>query len=161
MSELTLNNFQIEMEEVYLPAYRAGSISDQREYLIGDIKELVSDDAQWMGLGHYLLGDDIDARDVISGELMLLMLVEKDPALLSRLCVLSVAHTLANSGAYDDVIGNATRAVVLGKNNEVAKLIVIDLLQGKSMKYIKMWLEAAADDAWVEDSLDNPQLEQW
>lgn len=160
MSELTLNNFQIEMEEVYLPAYRAGKISDQRTYLVEDIKKLVSDDARWMGLGRYLLGDDTDARDVISGELMLLMLTEKDDVFLSRLHTLFVAHTLAGGGTYDNVIGNATRAVVLDKNNEVAKLIVIDLLQGKSTKHVKMWVEAAVDDAWMEDSLNSPRLEQ-
>lgn len=105
-------------------------------------------------------GSNDDAHDIIIGELMLMMLVEKDPVLLSRLHTLFVAHTLAGGGTYDDVIGNATRAVVLDKNNEVAKLIVIDLLQGKSTKHVKMWLEAAADDAWVEDSLNSPPLEQ-
>lgn len=161
MSELTLKNFQIEMEEVYLPEYRAGSISDQRKYLVGDIKELVSDDNRWMGLASYFFGDDKDAHDVASGELMMMMLVAKDSVLLSRLHTLFVAHTLSEGGAYDDVIADATRAVVLDKNNEVAKLVVIDLLQGKNMKHVKMWLEAAADDAWLEDNIDSPPLEQW
>lgn len=161
MSELTLKNFQIDFEEVYLPAYRAGSISDQREYLIGDIKELVSDDNRWVGLMTYLLGDD-DARSVIAGDIKVMTLIAReDPTFASRLYMLSVASTLGKGGGYDDVIADATRAVVLDKNNEIAKLVVIDLLQGKPTKYIKMWLEAAADDAWAEDSLDNPPLEQW
>ena len=152
MSKLTLENFQINMEEVYLPAHRAGNIFEQHGHLIGDIKELVSNDNRWVGLMTYLLGDD-NVRSVIAGDIKVMTLMAREyPVLASRLYVLSVASTLGEGGGYDDVIADATRAVILDKNNEVAKLVVIDLLQGKSMEQVKSWLGAAADDAWVVDN---------
>lgn len=151
MSELTLKNFQINMEEVYLPEYRAGNIFEQRGYLIGDVKMLTSDDNRWFGLAFYLLNSG-DARDVLAGDIKVMALMMKDPVLASRLYMLSVASTLGRGGGYDDIISSATRAVVLDKNNEIAKLVVIDLLQGKSTEQVKSWLEAAADDAWSVDN---------
>lgn len=151
MSELTLKKFQINMEEVYLPEYRAGNIFEQRGRLIGDIKMLTSDDNRWIGLAFYLLNSG-DARDILAGDIKVMALMMKDPVLVSRLYMLSVANTLGRGGGYDDVISSATRAVVLDKNNEIAKLVVIDLLQGKSTEQVKSWLEVAADDA---RSVDN------
>ena len=151
MSELTLKNFQINMEEVYLPEYRAENIFEQRGYLIGDVKMLTSDDNRWFGLAFYLLNSG-DARDVLAGDIKVMALMMKDPVLASRLYMLSVASTLGRGGGYDDIISSATRAVVLDKNNEIAKLVVIDLLQGKSTEQVKSWLEAAADDAWSVDN---------
>ena len=67
-TSLTLEEFHTRVQEVHLPAYRAGEIvafSQQLRDLNDDISTIIQDDDQWIGLLYFLVADSEDSSNSI------------------------------------------------------------------------------------------------
>lgn len=120
---LTLEEFHAKVQEVHLPAYRAGELvaySPQLKELNNDISTIIQDDDQWIGLMYFLVADSADTPDIVecvSSPRVSAMNPWVTAKILSRIFTIASVKLMVKGDIRNGAINNAGKAAEICLSN--------------------------------------------
>lgn len=171
-TSLTLEEFHTRVQEVHLPAYRAGEIvafSQQLRDLNDDISTIIQDDDQWIGLLYFLVADSADTPDIVecvSSPRVSAMNPWVTAKILARIFTLASVKLMVKGDIRNGAINNAGKAakIYLSNRNHISwhilhSLGMIDQRNDGNTDELVEWIRGESAKYWTHGGVPGTQAE--